>query len=220
VKQLVIGIGTGRCGTNSLAALLNSQPDCFFSHESYRLDWEQRAADCPQFDDFKYLLDREEPIAGDVSLGLSAQAKELMKRFEGLKVVCLRRDREKLIQSLIRASGGEETRSYYQTHPEDSPYHSDYWYHKFPKFPVDDKRKAVKMYITEHYHITSALYNAYPDRVFIMDIAKIDDRIRLDRLFDFVGVSKEGRVYDVPKFNVGTPDGDDMWKNPEQVQII
>ena len=45
-KTLVFGIGTGRCGTTSLAKLLNSQENAFVGHElSPILPWEQNIND-------------------------------------------------------------------------------------------------------------------------------------------------------------------------------
>jgi hypothetical protein len=39
-SSLILGLGTGRCGTHSLAELLNRQPDAAFTHEDFPLlDW-------------------------------------------------------------------------------------------------------------------------------------------------------------------------------------
>ena len=37
--MIVIGCGTGRCGTVSLSTLLNSQDRFFIGHESIRMPW-------------------------------------------------------------------------------------------------------------------------------------------------------------------------------------
>jgi hypothetical protein len=46
LRRVVIGLGSGRCGTQSLAELLSAQPDCLAEHEmivgSSMLEWEAR----------------------------------------------------------------------------------------------------------------------------------------------------------------------------------
>lgn len=46
LQRVIIGLGSGRCGTQSLAELLSAQPDCWAEHEmivgSSMLEWEAR----------------------------------------------------------------------------------------------------------------------------------------------------------------------------------
>jgi hypothetical protein len=46
LQRVIIGLGSGRCGTQSLAELLSAQPDCWGEHEmivgSTMLEWEAR----------------------------------------------------------------------------------------------------------------------------------------------------------------------------------
>ncbi len=46
LQRIIIGLGTGRCGTQSLTELLSAQPDCWAEHEMVvkgsMLEWEAR----------------------------------------------------------------------------------------------------------------------------------------------------------------------------------
>lgn len=64
-KELIIGFGTGRCGSKSLAAFLNRQPDITFTHEEAGIPfWPMRGG-------YRQALDRvmsyDAPIVGDIA---------------------------------------------------------------------------------------------------------------------------------------------------------
>lgn len=220
-KNIIIGIGTGRCGTNSVAKLLNSQPDSFFTHESYMLDWNMRLKDCEKWDNLNFILHRKEKFVGDVSLGLTSQAKELLLNFPTLKVFCLHRKKETLAPSLIRAAREGLARGRYQTLPSESNFDKDYmyWHKKFPAYDIEDKNKAVDMAISEYELITSSLSKEFTKKVFNLNIEDISNKKVLDGFFDFCGYDKSDRNYNVEKINIHFPDPN-KWKNPEQVSIV
>jgi sugar/nucleoside kinase (ribokinase family) len=99
LKKIIFGIGTGRCGTQSLAALLNEQVGAdYFSHE-YGRTWTRWGVDTH----FIYriisnLSARSGSIVGDVSFYhlpnieaiLSLRGDRDIKRNINFRVICLK----------------------------------------------------------------------------------------------------------------------------------
>ena len=89
----ILGLGTGRCGTASLARLLAQQGlDCVHEREP-TLSWENEP------DASRHI---SQPGSCDVALQYLPHVECLMGQFDDLRCVCLKRDREKTIASFAR----------------------------------------------------------------------------------------------------------------------
>ncbi|MGN6546966.1 MAG: hypothetical protein ACTHK7_18065 [Aureliella sp.] len=104
-RRFVFGIGTGRCGTLSLARLLNSQVDVKVTHEMRPLlDW-----DAPHDEQRRIARARLERLARESDAGLVGDVASfylpylpyLLEASEDIRVVCLRRPRHEVIASFI-----------------------------------------------------------------------------------------------------------------------
>ena len=111
MQKVVIGLGTGRCGTTTLAHLLNSQDDCFCTHERYntprhRLGNQFRKIIPPNIERllfYSLTAMGMESVVGDVS-GRWLDSVQSIMGYDGfdVKFICLKRDKDKTIDSLSR----------------------------------------------------------------------------------------------------------------------
>lgn len=106
-ERLVIGLGTGRCGTTSLARLLAAQPNTTCTHERYRNKhkWSVEQGQT------KHLLQGLQGrgrggVVADVAFGWLNYVKEIVDLYPETRFVCLRRRREEFVASYKRLMRG------------------------------------------------------------------------------------------------------------------
>jgi len=97
MRQLVLGFGVGKCGTTSLAHLLNIQPNSYFSHEIDGLHWFGIFSDYHKV--IKQIRRRAEKydFTGDVSYVWIQHLSQMVKLFPGVKFVNMWRDKEETV---------------------------------------------------------------------------------------------------------------------------
>lgn len=126
-EGIVFGLGTGRCGTTSLASLLNGQPEtvCFHELNPSCMAWSGAEATIGSLmRDFKAILGGEQPevtadlvapnrtaplerasslpkisAIGDIGSYYLPYVPFMLDRWPGLRFPCLRRDRSEVIAS-------------------------------------------------------------------------------------------------------------------------
>lgn len=133
MDRMIIGIGTGRCGTQSLAALLSAQDGCEITHERYgpRVRWGASWRTYP-LALWQTCMQGDAPIAGDVALYWLPQVRRFARQAEsadvGLRIVCMERPRAEVVASFERKIGPKVDHWTY-----DSPAHAWNWC-----FPLED----------------------------------------------------------------------------------
>jgi hypothetical protein len=100
-KRLVLGIGTGRCGSTTLTHLLNSQPDCVATHEAYPLlAW--HGDDALAVQKANAILSRPVPIAADVAWFYLPYVESILRQVPEARVICLERPKHEVVDSFLR----------------------------------------------------------------------------------------------------------------------
>ena len=146
-KQLIIGLGTGRCGTMSLSKLLTKQPHFHVTHEHGEiLPW----LITPERFDVKLqaMYNRHAHFVGDVaSYYLPYTDYIIDKTLGNVKFIILKRDVEEVCDSFMRKTPG---RNHWQT----GPGRRCRWDQAFPKFEeAHDKREAIRSYYNQYYEL-------------------------------------------------------------------
>lgn len=152
-KKVIVGLGSGRCGTVSLQMLLN-QHNADITHEYRQMPWKvDRDALQRNLNAFDK---RYQPIVGDVSFWWLNYADEVRRQCNA-KFVCLKRDRKDTIESYL-----------YRFRTE------DYWvkkdlYESYPVFEGTSKAKALSIYYDLYYLIARKQSENKDFRVYDMD---------------------------------------------------
>lgn len=146
MQTLVIGLGTGRCGTASLAAFLMQQPYADVSHEFRLLPWTPHA---PRFDTvFRSLLARPGRVIGDVASYWLPYIPLLATRVARhpeirLRIIHLTRPTAQVVPSFMeRTRGRDHWCAGQQT--------GDKFDECFPKYPLTDKAEAITRYCADY----------------------------------------------------------------------
>ncbi|MBW3600963.1 MAG: hypothetical protein KY475_27320, partial [Planctomycetes bacterium] len=103
-QRLVLGLGTGRCGTHALAQLLDRQGDARVTHEEPPLlPWRRREGQAAITARLaRWRRERRERLIGDVASFYLPYVEEALEAEPELRVVCLRRPREEVVASFCR----------------------------------------------------------------------------------------------------------------------
>jgi len=213
LKRIIFGIGTGRCGTQSLAALLNEQPDVkYVSHEYGRTWTSWRANPIFMYRIISNLLARPGAIVGDVSFYhlpnietiLKLEDRDIKRNVE-FKVICLKRDKDLVVRSFMKATKSERGEFNHWTsrksqHWENGDY-DDYgqWDPMYPKYDLP-KEDAINKYYDDYYVIASKLQKLFPDKFRIFDTVRVlnydADQVAMLR---FAGFDKFNIKLDIKK---------------------
>jgi len=187
-ERIIIGLGTGRCGTMSLAKLLAMQPDTEATHELMPLPpWEPcyREVWCL----LGWMFARGPHVAADVAWSWCPYVPWILSIFPTTKFVCLRRDKASCVSSMLRKA----------VHINQFQHHNGrkwMWMpvvdRAMPKYDDEPTRERAAERFWEEYNAIAERYQtSYPDnfRIFPMeDLNRLDG---VERILRFAG-------YDAP----------------------
>lgn len=202
--QLIVGMGTGRCGTKSLAAVLCNQPGTAVLHEGKpRLPWEPGDED---------LVRRFERIGnywpgvrrfGDVGPYYLTRVPELVRLFPNIRIVCMRRERAATVTSYMRWL--EKTRPGQlldHWRAERTGLDEDSWDICYPKYEVDTLEEGLGRFWDDYYATAEAYAEQFPGNVRIFDMEPtLNDEQAISALLTWVGVPPEEQVLEVEHYN-------------------
>lgn len=188
MNHVVIGCGTGRCGTMSLARLLNGCLGVTCTHERRPvLPWQFSER---LFEQRVEALLGVKGIVGDVCFSYLPYLEALLERVSGLSVLCLMRDRGQTVESFERATVDS---NHWMNHDGSKWCHRPGWDECFPTYDVDNKHDALMLYWYEYTERITQIKLLYPDRVTIVPLDYINDN--QDYIFDAAGIPDGQRIY-------------------------
>lgn len=186
----VIGLGTGRCGTQTLAMLLNG---CDFRHSTH-----ERAIQLPwKFDETLYQIRLNEflvkPHEHDVALHYLPYISRFIKDLPELKVIALKRDKKEVINSFMQKTKGQKDWrvNFFKI-----------WVQFFGgKIPLNmTQEEALSEYYNHYNSELNYLQEKYPKVVKIFDIDELNTNQK--GIFEWAGVlKKDMRFQDSPRYN-------------------
>lgn len=201
MKSIIIGIGTGRCGTKSLAHLLNIQPDSNVTHEAGHLHWFPALGNYEPV--WEELIDRKESVVGDVGYAWIQYLGRAHEDFDNLKVVYIWRDPDEVIESFWRRNR-DRVEAWGSAH---------LWYLQYPFFGFPPSKAKIKNTILVYHELALEMLNKYSG--YSLNMRDLNDRIKIGELLDFVGIPHTGRIPIPVIFNVGGQAEVDTWRPAE-----
>lgn len=199
-SQLVIGLGTGRSGTTSLAKFLDAQPEAFFVHEGafthpfkytvgHYLPWD---VDHAALAAWHAGLHREKQTArfyGDVGSYFLPYVELLRARFPRVRFVCMKRDRAAVIDSFMHITPG--VHSWNKSGSKVSI--PDFWDAIHPDMGEADKATAIGKYWDMYYETAEHYARTYPDEFKIFVIDDLNHNTGREAILDFAGFPADAR---------------------------
>jgi len=203
-KQLIIGLGTGRCGTVSLSELLNAQKHSQISHECRPLlSW--WGGVCGYKGHLNVLenrlvriLSRDAQFVGDVAFFYLPYLRHIQKLVPTAKFVEIYRPMREVVKSYMEWTKG---RNHWMNHDGTIWRHDPEWDVCYPKYACDDKEAAVRAYYDEYNRESSLWGTQNPESSFSLPMVHLNEPYRLEALLTFCGFLRMDHVLKVVNAN-------------------
>ena len=183
---ILFGVGTGRCGTQSLSRFLNLQPQASVTHERHIPLWGKDGMGAAAAA-LRELQSRRSRVAGDVCFCYLPHLRLVLDADSRVKVLGIRRDREETVASYIVKAAG---RNLWMRHDGTRWKHDAYWMPRFPKYDVDNIEDALRAYWTDYYDTVTTIQSEYPGRVLLVETEDLNDVEGIQRICAFANVSE------------------------------
>jgi hypothetical protein len=200
-KKILIGLGTGRCGTTSLASLLNSVRGCGVTHEEgdirANLSWDFSREGIEKA--LKKMESRPQGVVGDVAFYYLPYVRYIAEARPDATFICLRRDREGTIESYMKKTEG---RDHWRPESGDA---NDNWDRMYPKFKAENKRVAIGMYWDFYYKTVDDLARA-EIRIRTFKMEELNEDAGVKSIMKFAGLEHDAAKVGL-RHNVGKSRG-------------
>ena len=194
-KRLIFGLGTGRCGTASLAYLMSHQDSTHASHELFPiLPWEVNTSTLTHkwttmdhqshlfdavFDSGSYFLPYVQVLINSWKMHDYAK-----NRYE-LRFICLKRDREETVKSYLKKFQNQNNNPL-QNHG-DSNLIKNEWDSCYPKYNNCTLEEALEKFHEEYYSFASLLEKQNPEIFKIFETNSLNEDSEVERILSFAG---------------------------------
>ncbi len=214
--RLILGLGTGRCGSTSLTKLLRAQKHGYFSHEHpTALPWGSVSAALRFHLQRFTLLSRLYGFFGDVSHWWLPSISGMTSFFPNFRAVILRRDKQETIESFIKVKEGEGKGSVNHWVAHDGSFWKPVpWDRCYPKYPVKTAREGIACYWDDYYQTAAKLVAAYPDKIRIFEMEALKSAAGQEEILAFCGFDSPVLPGEIHANAATYEEGEDLWGNP------
>jgi len=196
MSRFVFGLGTGGCGTHSLVKLLCCQPRVRVAHEELIQVWSPfiRIGGAAIIHNMKNLLvkmlmDKRYDIVGDVGYTILPYVDLIMALYPDSKFICLQRDRDATIKSIIEHMGNRnQLIDNGQNNGRDLP--------KIPRSITIDRNEAAYQYYDMYYDTVNEYMTYYIDSIKIFNPEVMWTAEGQKEILFFAGIDN---IQEVPK---------------------
>jgi hypothetical protein len=208
--KVVIGIGSGRNGSTSLAELLSTIDGVCCTHENPPLmGWR------PEPEELRFHMRRLRRMADHFPFVIDAHwwlnaVDELIAHFPDAKVIGVRRDVESCTHSFMKIKGTGFGSCNHWAPYGNGIWSAALWDPTYPTFSVPEdaredpdgaKFQLIKRYVREYNDALRLLAARSPGRVMVLRTEELNDPTVQKTLFDFVGARGEIKTI---RLNAGT----------------
>ena len=176
--MIVIGYGTGRCGTQSLASFLNQQKGFNITHEAIYHSWYQT----PEYEStVDKLLAMKGAVIGDIAYYWIKHLNKLFSTVDNLKVINITRDIDEVIESFWTYNNS--IRMYMVIN-------NKRWF----RYPFDDStpsKDSLANTIRKYKFSEDIINKYYGDKIYHMDMEDLNNINKLHDLLTWLGVDCE-----------------------------
>lgn len=155
-QRFILGIGSGRCGTLSLAHVLAAQPQTQATHEDPPLlPWipdPNRPVIEQRFVRWRRKF-KNAAVVADVASFYLPYVEQAIAHEPDLRVVCLKRPREEVVESFCKWLDGTHPLNinHWAERPSVGWHHDPIWTRIFPQYEIEDREQGIRRYWDEYY---------------------------------------------------------------------
>jgi hypothetical protein len=190
-----IGVGTGRCGTTSLAEIIDACENVRCTHEAYSFAWYEIDEEVGSLIRDLRRASEADLMLGDVGQSLISHLPELRSSIHALKVICIHRDKQGTVDSFTRY-GWQKLRPGDKRRWIDKCYHSDgdYRVRSSRAFPVIDGITADQA-CGFYWEMYESMMRRIRQPVLHIQMEELNDDARLNAVFEFLEIPERDRVF-------------------------
>ena len=215
--RIALGVGTGRCGSTSLTAMLATVDESCCTHENPPLVYRP-----PHDEQLRFHMDRFNLLREYFSLVFDAShwwlwvLDRLLESFPDAKIIGLYREREGCVRSFMRMKGTGWGSLNHWAQPGNGIWRAHFWDPTYPNYSLpanaDERPDLVKVeligrYVQEYNETLENIGQSLRERVTLVRMEEMSQPQTQEKIFDFIDV--RGRVTQ-SMLNVGTVD-DGAW---------
>ena len=204
--QRVVGIGTGRCGSKSLARFLGSQHNSCVTHEMRPiLDWYPSDAERILVARNRVSLFSKRPcsgISGDVASYYLPYLSQMLLEDSKLKVIWLVRPRSEVIESFKNWLEVSEplqvnhwTSQTWERGKLQRFHHNMFWSRAFPKYENVDLDVGIGRYWDEYHSNCELLIREFPGRFLTVETKALNETETQRSILEFCKVDQADMVF-------------------------
>ena len=196
--SIILGLGSGRCGTHTLAEVLGQQREAHFTHEQPPLLAWRRAPSAPGIRERLDRLRRTRsgPYIGDVASFYLPYAEEAIAAEPGIRMICLERPRDEVVASFGRWLDAiyPIPTDHWSRNPAPGWHQDLYWSRIFPKYDAAGREEAIRLYWEEYHRTAEELASRFPEHFRIFPTAALNDERGLRAILTFAGIPRDQQV--------------------------
>ena len=204
-KQLIISIGTGRCGSVSLSKFLSAQDKVSVLHEG-RLDsqkirklikWENDEGNLFEWLEFLLSLDGHK-FVGDTGMYYLPYIERIIDKYPEVKIIVMERNKEEVVKSYIKKTTG---RNHWFDHDGKEWEKDDKWDPCFPKYDVSSKEEALENYWEDYKNQTDNLILKFPEKIKKWTIQALNTTSGKNEILNFLNYNLDRNINQEFKHN-------------------
>lgn len=183
MRQVILGLGTGRCGTASLTALLDFQDESRVTHEGCPVPWDVNEKKAVMH--LVRMLAHDEKYIGDVGYYWLNYVPFIIP-FIDVRFICMYRPIAEVVGSYMKEYAHtrnlmvkESSEHYFPGDPDDFPAY-------MPRFDLPMK-EAIEAYCDGYYDLSKQWEQMYPTNFRIFDIDNLNTMAGVQSILRFAG---------------------------------
>jgi hypothetical protein len=204
-KQLIISIGTGRCGSVSLSKFLSAQKHTNVIHEG-RIDSEKirklikwKNDDVELFKWLEYLISYDKnKFIGDTGMYFLPYIDKIIQKYPRVKIIVMIRDMDQVVKSYLKKTEG---RNHWNDHNGIGWDLDEKWDPCYPTYQISNKEEALKKYWQDYKKETESLELKFPDNLKIWTINDLNTSNGKNEILDFINFNLERELNQEFKHN-------------------
>jgi hypothetical protein len=201
----IIGCGTGRSGTMTLARILAECRGLSCTHEmAPLLPWQ------PHPTAYANRLSWLRGGRADVASSYLPYLRSFITDIPDVKIIVTRRDPDEVARSFETLMENPGPRNHWFDHHGDGWEFDPIYDPVFPKYDIPDRFDAIIAYANDYDTAIDELATEHPDSVLVVPMQDLGERATQRRIFEFAGIPASSRRY-----NPGAHHGKWLHSNPQ-----
>jgi hypothetical protein len=183
--KVILGLGSGRCGTMTLTKLFDEQAGVKAEHETVGLYWVVQKR---LFDTAWEKITEPDSIVANVSFAWLRYIPMACEKDPTVRCVCLKRDRTATVESFSAHLKKFNVWTHYTSPHFDMKYsRSMVRINGFPKYDLP-REEAIGRYWDDYYRIADEWQERFPNNFKIFDLNSFNSEQGVASILDFAGI--------------------------------